>query len=243
MASAEPAEPDQEGTEEEVIDQRPAWSRYVIFGAAALAVLLVGATLGMVLTRATDEQPTPPPAAGSVEVGFAQDMSVHHLQAVTMANWARDHSTDPAVAQLAFDIGSTQLEQVGRMKGWLMLWGQPEEAIGDYMTWMPQGHGHDHAMPQTSGEASSTAPMPGMATSEEMSKLRSLSGKRLDVYFLQLMLRHHQGGTDMAQYAYDHSSNGAVRTLADSMLRSQGAEMDLMRQMLARRDAQPLPFP
>lgn len=242
MTSAESTETERDGSGE-AADQRPAWSRYVIFGAAALAVLLVGATLGMVLTRATDEQPTPPPAAGSPAVGFAQDMSVHHLQAVTMSNWVRDHSTDPAVVQLAFDIGSTQLEQVGRMKGWLMLWGQPEEPIGDYMTWMSEAGGHQHAKPDTSGAASSTAPMPGMATTDEMSRLRSLSGKQLDVYFLQLMLRHHQGGTDMAQYAYDHTSVEAVRTLADSMLRSQGAEMDLMRQMLAKRDAQPLPFP
>ncbi|SFO64153.1 protein of unknown function, partial [Pseudonocardia ammonioxydans] len=29
---------------------------------------------------------------GSVDVGFAQDMSVHHRQAVEMASWARDHS-------------------------------------------------------------------------------------------------------------------------------------------------------
>src|SRR5205814_1698430 len=82
-------------------------------------------------------------------VGFAQDMSVHHLQAVTMANWARDHSTDPEIRQIAFDIQSTQLEQVGRMKGWLMLWGQPEQAIGAYMKWMtePMGHGHNGSAP------------------------------------------------------------------------------------------------
>ncbi|EHR52324.1 hypothetical protein SacmaDRAFT_4129 [Saccharomonospora marina XMU15] len=217
------------------------WSRVVIFGAATLAVLLVGATVGMLITQARQSEQAPAPAAGSVEVGFAQDMSMHHLQAVTMANVARDRSTDSKIAQLAFDIGSTQLEQVGRMKGWLMLWDQPEDLLGEPMTWMeqPQGHGGHGA---ASGSASG-APMPGMATSDELAKLRSLSGKELDVYFLQLMLRHHQGGTDMARYAYDHADVPAVRTLADSMLRSQGAEMELMRQLLAERGARPLPFP
>src|SRR5437879_9837016 len=113
--------------EEEPVEVRPSWSRPVIIVASALAVLLLGAALGMFLTqRALNSSEQAAPTAGSVEVGFAQDMSVHHLQAVTMANWARDHSTDPEGKQLAFDIESTQLEQVGRMKGWLMLWDQPE---------------------------------------------------------------------------------------------------------------------
>lgn len=217
-------------------------SRPVVIGAAVIAVLLLGAVLGMFLTQralGTDEQATP--AAGSVEVGFAQDMSVHHLQAVTMANWARDHSTDTQIRQLAFDIQSTQLEQVGRMKGWLMLWDQPEQTTGAYMTWMNQSSGHDMAgMSMTSSAAASGAPMPGMATSAELAKLRSLSGKDLDVYFLQLMLRHHEGGTTMVQYAHDHTSVDAVRALTKSILDSQAAEVQLMKQMLTARGAQPL---
>jgi uncharacterized protein (DUF305 family) len=206
-------------------------------------VLLLGAVLGMFLTQRAlsgDEEATP--TAGSVEVGFAQDMSVHHLQAVTMANWARDHSEDPEIRQLAFDIQSTQLEQVGRMKGWLMLWNQPEQSPGAYMSWMTNspdlGHG-GMSMP-SSGTASGGAPMPGMASNAELAKLRSLTGKELDVFFLQLMLRHHQGGTAMAQYAHDHTSVSAMKSLTQSILISQGAEMETMKQMLAARGAQPI---
>ncbi|GAB2991271.1 DUF305 domain-containing protein [Amycolatopsis acidiphila] len=230
-------------TEPEEAPAQSSFSRPVVIGAAVVAVLLLGAVLGMFLTqRALNSSEPATPAAGSVEVGFAQDMSVHHLQAVTMANWERDHSTDPQVRQLAFDIQSTQLEQVGRMKGWLMLWGQPEQTTGAYMTWMTQSGGHDMAgmgMPSP-GASSSDAPMPGMATNAELTRLRSLSGRDLDVYFLQLMLRHHQGGTAMAQYAHDHTSVAAVKALTQSILDSQGAEIVLMKQMLAARDAQPL---
>jgi uncharacterized protein (DUF305 family) len=227
---------------DEAAPARSARSRPVVIGASVLAVLLLGAVIGMFLTqRALSHSDQTTPAAGSVEVGFAQDMSVHHLQAVTMANWARDHSTDPQVKQLAFDIQSTQLEQVGRMKGWLMLWNQPEQTTGAYMTWMTQaGHGMAGMSMPTSSTASD-APMPGMATNAELSKLRSLSGTALDVDFLQLMLRHHQGGTAMAQYAHDHTSVPAVKTLTQSILDSQGAEMVLIKQMLAARGAQPLP--
>ncbi|WP_431878089.1 DUF305 domain-containing protein [Amycolatopsis sacchari] len=220
---------------------RPSWSRPVVIGATVVAVLLLGAVIGMFLTqRALDSSDQATPAAGSVEVGFAQDMSVHHLQAVTMANWARDHSTDQEIRQLAFDIQSTQLEQVGRMKGWLMLWGQPEQTTGAYMSWMSQPDAHHMAGMSMSSAGSGDAPMPGMATNAELAKLRSLSGKDLDVYFLQLMLRHHQGGTEMAQYAHDHTSVAAVKTLTQSILDSQGAEMVLMKQLLAARGAQPL---
>ena len=36
--------------------------------------------------------------------------------------------------------------------------------------------------------------MPGMATDAEMTKLRSLHGADADTFFIQLMLRHHEGG-------------------------------------------------
>ncbi|UOX88785.1 DUF305 domain-containing protein [Amycolatopsis sp. FBCC-B4732] len=230
-------------SEEAEATEQPTWSRWVIIGGTLLAVLLIGATAGMFLTRAIDDAPAATPAAGSVEVGFAQDMSTHHLQAVTMAGWARDHSTDPEIRQLAFDIERTQLEQVGRMKGWLMLWDQPEQPIGAPMKWMTEPmQGHDGMTMGTSSLNPGAGPlMPGMATEAELAKLRSLSGKQLDVYFLQLMLRHHQGGTSMAQYAAAHSNLTALQALIRSILTSQGAEMDQMKLMLSNRGAQPLP--
>src|SRR5438105_3950049 len=96
-------------------------TRILVVAAAAVAILLLGAAVGL-LVKLPGGASADNPGAGSIEVGFAQDMSVHHLQAVTMANWARDHTADQQIRQLAFDVESTQLEQVGRMKGWLMLW-------------------------------------------------------------------------------------------------------------------------
>ncbi|MDV6011768.1 DUF305 domain-containing protein [Haloechinothrix sp. LS1_15] len=222
----------------------PTWARVVIYGGAALALLIIGATIGLLLGRAEvlGERATPEP--GPVDVGFAQDMSVHHLQAVTMGNWVRDHSDNSHVRQLGFDIASAQLGEVGTMEGWLTLWDKPLQATGEYMTWMDDGS-HDHGATSGDGdgdEAESEAPMPGMATSDELARLRSLSGEELDVYFLQLMHRHHLGGVDMAEYAVEHARVPAVRQLAQSMLDSQGAELEIMENMLAERDAEPLPF-
>ncbi|MGY6658701.1 DUF305 domain-containing protein [Amycolatopsis sp. TRM77291] len=220
---------------------RSAKSRWLVIGAALVVMLILGFGLGALTTRLIDSEPErTTPGAGSVEVGFAQDMSVHHLQAVTMAGWARDHTTDPAIKTLAFDIERTQTGQVGRMKGWLGLWGQPEQTTGAYMTWMtePSGHGGHGGGDM---KPSNGAPMPGMATSAELAKLRSLTGKEMDVFFLQLMLRHHEGGTAMAQYGHDHTSIADVKSLTQSMLVSQGAEVTLMKGLLQERGAAPLP--
>ncbi|MFG1639838.1 DUF305 domain-containing protein [Amycolatopsis sp. NPDC049252] len=241
MSSEADLDPDSDS--DEVIEQ-PTWSRWVIIGGTLLAVLLIGGVAGMFVTRAVDDPAaTATPARDSVEVGFAQDMSTHHLQAVTMSGIARDRTTDPEIKQLAFDIERTQLEQVGRMKGWLMLWDQPEQSIGAPMKWMTEPmSGHDGmSMAPQSVSPSGGALMPGMATDTELTKLRSLSGRAFDVYFLQLMLRHHQGGTSMAQYASQHSNLPALKALVNSILTSQGAEMDQMKLMLTGRGAQPLP--
>jgi uncharacterized protein (DUF305 family) len=214
--------------------------RALVLAAAALAVLLVGGAAGMLITLARVDQNAPD--ANSIDVGFAQDMRVHHLQAITMAGVERDRTTDPQLHSLAFDIESTQLTQAGMMSGWLTAWGQPElRAPGEgYMAWMSAGsHFHGSAATPSGG----VTQMPGMATTQELNKLKSLSGTDLDVYFLQLMLRHHQGGLAMAQYAADHAGVGYVRNLASKIVSGQTAEVQLMTSLLNDRHAQPLPAP
>jgi uncharacterized protein (DUF305 family) len=211
--------------------------RTAVIAAAVLAVLLLGAATGL-LIGLPKSAGGGAPQANSVDVGFAQDMAVHHEQAVQMANTAREKTTNSEIKQIAFDIESTQLDQAGRMAGWLMLWGQPEQNPGARLTWMtgPEGE-HHHGTQAGSG----TDHMPGMASEEELGRLRSLSGQEFDVFFLQLMLRHHQGGTPMAQYAAEHASVPAVRTLAENIVQAQNNEAATIRQLLAERGAAPLP--
>jgi uncharacterized protein (DUF305 family) len=85
--------------------------------------------------------------------------------------------------------------------------------------------------------------MPGMATPAEINKLETLSGKALDIYFLQLMLRHHQGGLPMAQYAAAQATEPYVRLLASKMVEAQSREIIQMEQLLRQRGATPLPAP
>ncbi|CAL9344158.1 hypothetical protein SUDANB95_00331 [Actinosynnema sp. ALI-1.44] len=212
-------------------------TRALVAAVAVLAVLLLGAAVGL-LIRLPGSDNASVPAKDSVDVGFSQDMAVHHVQGITMANTARDKTTNQAIRQLAFDIESTQLEQVGRMKGWLTLWGMPEQSPdGTHMKWMATASHHSAGTTSAAGKAGL---MPGMASSEELARLRSLSGTEFDVYFLQLMLRHHQGGAPMAEYAATHAGQNVVRTLADNMLKSQSSESEYMKQLLTERGAAPL---
>ena len=218
-------------------------SRVLVFAAAAIVLLLVGAAVGMLVTLSQTESAAPPDAE-SVDVGFAQDMRVHHLQAVTMAGIERDRTTDPILRGIAFDIESTQLTQLSEMAGWLTVWGQPDlPAPGAaHMGWMSEGGTHQHSDGAGGKTTGAVQRMPGMATTDEVNRLRKLSGTELDVLFLQLMLRHHQGGLEMAQYAADHASEDYVRNLAQKVVSSQDNEIKLMTQYLSQRGAKPLPF-
>ncbi len=200
-----------------------------------MGLVLIGGAGAVALGIGRDE----PPGPESVDAGFSRDMARHHLQGVEMANLALERSQDPEVRQLAFDISATQTNQAGRMQGWLSLWGLPPWGGGEPMAWMPasaMGHsGHDMS--------GSGALMPGMATEEELANLRSLSGQAFDVEFLRLMIRHHQGGLEMAQDAAQHAELAPVRSLARSIAETQTAETRTMADMLAARGGTPLPAP
>ncbi len=217
--------------------REPGWVRPFLVAAAVLVLLLVGATAGLLVAR-SDSSAVPIPAADSVDVEFAQDMIVHHQQAVQMAAWERDHTTDLDLHQLSFDIESTQTAQVGRMQGWLELWGAAGQPVGrPYMTWMAPDASHG-GMDMGAGGVTT---MPGMATAADLKNLRAATGKQLDVLFLQLMLRHHEGGSSMLADAAQHATQPQVRNLAAQMLSSQSAEAEYMKQLLAQRGAAPLP--
>ena len=208
--------------------------RVALTAVIAVGLLLLGGGLAVVLGIGDETGPATP-SADSVDAGFSRDMAIHHLQGVEMANLALERSTDPEVRQLAFDISATQTNQVGRMQGWLTLWGLPLTG-GEPMTWMgATAHMHDMG--------GNGALMPGMATDDEMANLRSLSGTTFDVEFLRLMIRHHQGGSEMAVYAADHADQDVVRSLARSIADTQAAETTTMSAMLTARGGTPLPPP
>ncbi len=228
-------------------DRTGGWARIGRTLGVAVVALVIGVYLGIGATGLGAGHPEPP-GQDSVDVGFAQDMSVHHSQAVEMSAMALTNAADPAVRTLAYDVITTQQSQWGTMQGWLAMWGRPLQASGEPMTWMPTD-GDAEAMPEMTehasmpAEAASPRPlMPGMATSSELATLRGTTGPAFDTLYLQLLLRHHQGGLPMARYAAANASQQVVSTLARQIVDTQQAESTTMQQLLTAKDAAPLPL-
>ena len=204
--------------------------RLVLLTVIAVAVLVIAGAAGYVI-RGDGSSGTSSAAPTSIDVGFAQDMATHHVQAVTMAGYERDTSTNSTLKTLAFDIETSQEMQVGEMQGWLDQWGKSRNNPNQ-MAWMGTGMG-----------IGPTALMPGMATEAQMTKLETLHGKALDIFFLQLMIHHHQGGLEMETYARDHATNASVVRLAANMYSTQSNELVQMEQLLRQLGGTPLPAP
>ncbi|WP_146149370.1 DUF305 domain-containing protein [Kineococcus rhizosphaerae] len=199
----------------------------------AVVGLLLALVLGVLAGRAL---PTAP-GANSVDVGFSRDMATHHAQAVSMAYTAIQTAPSAEVRQLAVDIASTQGNQLGRMQQLLQSWGQPVSSAGTpVMAWMAGTDLHArHEVEQAQGRV-----MPGMATPAEIARLNGETGQTFEVDFLQLMLRHHAGGIEMAQFGAEHATTSEVRALATAIVNSQRAESQLLTDYLTARGAQPL---
>ncbi|MEV3959960.1 DUF305 domain-containing protein [Nocardia sp. NPDC050193] len=206
---------------------------------AAIALLVIGFGAGVLLSPDDSGGSGP----GPVDIGFAQDMSAHHTQAVEMSGIALLGSADPAVQRLAYDILTTQQSQIGRMQGWLQMWGAPARGTDGYMGWMHDtGHGDDRHGGGHGHGSGAVAAMPGMASTADIQRLRDARGTDLDVLFLQLMLRHHQGGVPMLEYGAEHAETGEIGILAGQMLAAQQGEAQLITDMLAARGGRPLPL-
>jgi uncharacterized protein (DUF305 family) len=176
---------------------------------ALVAAFFAGASMALLLTPG-------PPGDDSPEAGFARDMMVHHAQAVEMAEIVRDKTKSEEIRTLATDIALTQQAQIGIMQGWLDVWGLPSSGTEPAMSWM--GH-------PTEG------PMPGMATPQEIDRLREAPPEEADEQFLWLMIRHHRAAIPMASAILKRTDRPEVRELAGAIAASQRQEIRTMEAM------------
>jgi uncharacterized protein (DUF305 family) len=165
-----------------------------------------------------------PPGDGSAEAGFARDMSVHHAQAVEMAEIVGDKTESEEIRLLASDIALTQQGQIGQMRGWLDVWGLSPTGSEPAMTWM--GH-------PTEGR------MHGMASPEEIEKLKDAPPVEADRLFLRLMIPHHEAAVPMAEAVLTETNRPEVERLAEAMIASQTGEIKVMEAMLRERGEEP----
>lgn len=186
----------------------PTWVKALVLAAATA---FLGVAIGVFVSR--DD----PPAAGSVDVGFYQDMLSHHQQALGVATLELAHGEDPTVRSYAREVLMFQAQEIGVMRQTLVDWGyDPNERPETAMAWMGMAVPRDQ--------------MPGLLSDEQLAEMDEARGADADRLFLELMAEHHRGGLHMAEEASTEASDEGVRRLAEIMARGQAQEIVEYRQ-------------
>jgi uncharacterized protein (DUF305 family) len=184
----------------------PSWSQAIVLG---LALAFLGFAVAMFLGRDRS------PGAGSVDVGFYQDMATHHEQALDMALMELADGSEPTARSFASEVLLFQSRELGVMEQTLFDWGYSrDDRAPEAMTWMD---GMDPVPPEQ---------MPGMIDDQRLTELDAAEGRAADALFLELMAEHHRGGLHMAEYAAEHAEDEAVRDMAARLWRGQAMEIN-----------------
>ena len=142
----------------------PWWRNPINIVAIALAIAVLAGMGGWVVgnNRAL-------PNPNDVDVGFLQDMRVHHEQAVQMSFiYLEDPGTDGDLRTIAREILVGQNIEIGRMIQLLRDYGEPEVSDSDLaMAWMNEPVDVDHALDPGGLRAGADRAGVGTATEEQ----------------------------------------------------------------------------
>ena len=203
--------------------------------------LLTSSTLvGLLITSRTQAQssnpnhnqhhpgkPAPAPQSGMMtrpDQFFIEMMIPHHQDAVEMANLALTRAKRPEIKQLAEAIKRDQTREIQQMRGWYKAWygkDVPPVPMGTGMMGNRQGMGTGMGMGQ------------GMMTQNGMMHTDLVALKNasdFDKEFVRQMIPHHQMAVHMAQMVLNQKTRPEIRTLAQSIIQSQTAEIKQMQQ-------------
>ena len=208
-----------------------------IWGAFAIAAIFLSS--GLVAcsdrttqsTSTTDPTPMTSPAVNSApssssqtssDRDFLRMMTAHHKQALEMANSALTRAKRPEIKQLAQSIIKDQKSEIQTMATlYKTAYGTeiPSMAMGDGMM------GKDgSAMNKDGNRGMTQMPMNGMEM--DMNALNTAAD--FDREFLRQMSVHHQTATQMSQMVLQTTKSPEIRTLAQSIIKAQTAEIGQM---------------
>lgn len=186
------------------------WPRALVL-AAAVAFLagVIGWQIG-----GRDDDPF-----NQADVGFMQDMVVHHDQAVQMSKMLLyKDGIDRDLQGFAEEFLADQRFEQGIFNALLTRFGYPVT------------NPDETAMGWIDGVPVPAQEMAGMATPEQMEALDHAEGVEAEALFIALMSEHHLGGLHMSDYEVRKGQDAQVRNLARNMLKNQRDEvMDLSR--------------
>ena len=154
----------------------------------------------------------------AADVRFMQGMIGHHAQALEMAALVPERTTRDDMRLLATRIDVSQADEIRMMQRWLEARGQQ----------VPGPHAH---------HAAGATLMPGMLSTEEMTRLAAAKGDAFDRLFLELMIKHHEGALTMVTELYATAGAGQeseIYAFASDVDADQRMEIDRMRGMIAQ---------
>ena len=176
----------------------------------------------------TEATPTTNPAVSSDPNSSSQTisgrnfltmMTVHHQQALEMSNLALTRAKRPEIKQLAQSIITDQKSEIQTMATLY------KAAYGTEIPAMGMGGG---MMDRDGNQGMMQMPMNGMnGMKMDMNTLRNAAD--FDREFLRQMIAHHQSASQMSQMVLRTTKSPEIRTLAESIIKAQTAEIGQMR--------------
>ena len=191
---------------------------------AAAVLALLGSTA--LVACGDDSEPVAAVPDGAdhntADVRFATEMIPHHAQALHMVDMAEGRELTREAEQLMADIEAAQTPEIEQMSGWLEEWDQP---VPDTSGMGPMGGDMD---------MDHMGDMVGAMSEEALAELEGAEGTVFERMWLQMMIEHHEGAIEMAEVELDEGEHAGTLDLAESIIESQRAEIELMESMLER---------
>ena len=163
--------------------------------------------------------------AGRAEVRFLEGMIDHHQLALDMANDCLAKASTETMTMLCQMIIDAQSGEIEQMREWLLTWYNVEyRPISMYVPSEDMG-GMDHgAMDEP---AADPPMMMGM-----MAGLDRLEGLDYEIAWLESMIDHHDDALHMSERVLERAEHGDLRTLAETIIAAQTAEIATMEAMI-----------
>jgi uncharacterized protein (DUF305 family) len=163
-----------------------------------------------------------------VDQHFIEMMIPHHQQAVEMADLALTRAKRPEIKKLALAIKSDQNREIKQMQTWYKAWyGKEVPAVAmNNGTMMSMRQNRGQGMNQGMRQMSMHPGMRGMDVDLEALK----NAQDFDKEFISQMIPHHQMAVMMAQMVANSATKPEIRNLAQSIIKTQTAEIGQMRQ-------------
>lgn len=189
--------------------------------AMLVAVAFLGGAVGWTLSQRSEDP------LSATDVGFMQDMSYHHEQAIEMSLilLGKD-DVDADLKSFAQEFIIDQRYEQGIFNALLDRYGYSSTVGTTVMGWMGPPLARDD--------------MEGLATDQQVTALRKASGRSAESLFVALMTEHHLGGLHMADWEARKGQDATVRNLALAMVKTQRGEVVDLNSYRTRND---LPFP